>query len=505
MNKQVDIYIPLDARKLACDTVWPVAEVQLKQLIEVIESLGWKANVLHEGFVTRVVDGINTVKKSTGSRLITFLPGWAYPDFVVSPLKHLPAEHPRLLLGSLISDYPGAVGLLAAASGLEHCGIPFSRIYVEHFDKTEDYRDPLAQFLETGSYTAPAQPLIDVAVSDSDREKARSTVESLSGQIYGCVGPRSMEMWNKISEDDFLNVFGVSKLSFDQLRLVKMIEEISDERAWEAFNFLKENGMEFRMGDDPTAELTEEMVLFQMKAYWAFLDLAEEFGLDFISTQDQLDLIKWYPVTDLPLGMLNNRLRPGGKGETLVAATEADDGAAITMQVLKLLQGGQPSGFNDLRYWDKSQNLYWLVNSGSLAPFFAQGSNDTLDGSWSERQTPMYFIQGGGTCTVVCKIPGVMTWARFGCRNGKIYLCAGRGVTSVPTEEQWLERSDRCNRDWPQWYVHLCGEVENFMHSNHPMAAIGDHLGALKAVADELNIPFECYDHTTPEKMATAK
>jgi hypothetical protein len=34
------------------------------------------------------------------------------------------------------------------------------------------------------------------------------------------------------------------------------------------------------------------------------------------------------------------------------------------------------------------------------------------------------------------------------------------------------------------------------------MTAFGDHLGALKALAQELGIPFECYDHCTPDQLA---
>ena len=41
----------------------------------------------------------------------------------------------------------------------------------------------------------------------------------------------------------------------------------------------------------------------------------------------------------------------------------------------------------------------------------------------------------------------------------------------------------------------------NSLNSNHPITALGDHLGALKAVADELGIPFECTDHMTPDEI----
>src|SRR5438132_2058219 len=88
-----------------------------------------------------------------------------------------------------------------------------------------------------------------------------------------------------------------------------------------------------------------------------------------------------------------------------------------------------------------SGGLYWFVNSGALAPYFAEGRHDSLRGSWSERQTYMYFREGGGTSSVVVRVPGVVTWARFSYRNNQMYLCAGRGVTDVPTEQQWRERS----------------------------------------------------------------
>jgi L-fucose isomerase-like protein len=428
--------------------------------------------------------------------------GWAYPDFSVSPVWQLPSELPKLMLGSTIADYPGAVGLLAAAAGTEHVGLKTDRLFVEKFDDHTSYEDALATFLADGKYEYPMKKPIDVQVGSAQREKAKSVVKQLRGSIYGAVGPRSMQMWNKISEADFLRYFGIAREGFDGLRLLEMTKKVPDSKAEKALNFLLDKGMDIRLGKDPDKELTRDMVLFQMKVYFALLELKDQFGLDFIGVQDQLDWIEHYPATDLTLGILNNKLRPESNGETIVAATEVDDGAAITMQLLKLLSGGEPAGFNDLRYWKADEGLYWFVNSGSLAPYFAEGSHDSLEGSWSERQTYMYFQSGGGTCSVVVRVPGVVTWARFSYKNHQLYLCAGRGKTNVPTEEQWRERSATCSPDWPHWYLNLCGEIEWKINSNHPMTVFGDHLGELKAVAEELKIPFECYDHCTPDDLS---
>ncbi len=502
MGKVVDIYLPLDSRDTANDEVWPVTEKQLRELASVIKECGWMPHVLNpEKPVASVAEGVRVIREAKGERFINFMGGWAYPDFSVSPMWQLSRDVPKLMLGSAIPDFPGAVGLLASVAGTEHVGIRTDRLFIENFDDHEEYKDAIAAFLTNGKYEFPLPQSIAVEVDDTDRAKARAVVERLRGSIYGAVGPRSMQMWNKISDADFLRYFGIAREGFDGLRLIKMAEKIPESRAQAALDFLLENGMDIQLGKNPRTELTEDMVLFQMKVYFALLELKERFGLDFMGVQDQLDWVEHYPATDLALGLLNNRLRPESDGETVVVATEADDGAAITMQVLKLLCGGEPVGFNDLRYWKADEGLYWFVNSGALAPYFARGSHDTLEGAWSERQTYMYFNSGGGTSSVVVRVPGVVTWARFSYRDHQLYLCAGRGVTDVPTEEQWTERSARCNPDWPHWYLKLCGRIEWRINSNHPITALGDHLGELKAVAEELNIPFECYDHLTPDQL----
>jgi len=502
LNKIVDIYLPLDSREEPNNTVWPVAVGQLKELIKVIEKCGWKANLLNpDKPVSSVAEGLRIIRRATGDRFINFMAGWAYPDFSVSPMFQLPHEVPKLLLGSSIPDFPGAVGLFAAASGTEHIGIETDRLFVEKFDDHVGYIDAIEAFLEKGKYIPFLPDSIRVEVTHEHRERARSVINQLKGSIYGAVGPRSMQMWNKISEADFLKYFGIAREGFDGLRLLKMAEKISERKAEAALNFVLEHGMEIRFGNDPVESLTKDMVLFQMKVYFALLELKRQFGLDFIGIQDQLDWIDHYPATDLSLGLLNNKLRPESDGNTIVAATEADDGAAVTMQVLKFLSGGEPAGFSDLRYWDPGQRLYWFVNSGALAPYFAYGRHDSLEGAWSERQTYMYFKKGGGTCSVVVRIPGTVTWARFSYRNHKLYLCAGRGVTDVPSDKQWRERSNRCNPEWPHWYLKLCGKIEWNINSNHPMTIPGDYLAELKAVAEEMGIPFECYDYRTPEEI----
>ena len=143
--KVVDLYLPLDARENCNETIKPVAWEQVKHIEKVINELGWKVNFLNtpDNFISSVAMGIATTKKATASRFINFMAGWTYPDFTVTPMSMLPAETPKLLLGSAIPDYPGAVGLLAAAGGLSQVGIETSRIFVQEFDKYDTYKEQL--------------------------------------------------------------------------------------------------------------------------------------------------------------------------------------------------------------------------------------------------------------------------------------------------------------------------------------------------------------------------
>lgn len=216
MKRTVDIYLPLDSREEPNAIVWPVTIRQLDELVNVIKKLGWTPQVLNpDKPVASVAEGLQVIKNARGERFINFMGGWAYPDFSVSPMWQLPSEVPKLMLGSAVSDFPGAVGLLAATSGTEQVGIWTDRLFVENFEKQNEYSEAIRTFLEKGEYKPVYPETIYIAVTDEDREKARKAISSLSGSIYGAIGPRSMQMWNKISEADFLKYFGIVREGFD--------------------------------------------------------------------------------------------------------------------------------------------------------------------------------------------------------------------------------------------------------------------------------------------------
>ena len=181
-----------------------------------------------------------------------------------------------------------------------------------------------------------------------------------------------------------------------------------------------------------------------------------------------------------------------------MAATEADDGAAITMQVLKLLSGGEPAGFNDLRYWDSRDGLYWFVNSGALAPVLRVRPPQLAQGLLVRAADAMYFREGrrnllgrlpdSRRCHVgaffVPEQPAVPLRGPGRHRCSHARAVAGTHRTLQPRLAAMVHPDVRPHREK--------------INTNHPMTVFGDYLAELKALAGELDIPFECYDHRTP-------
>jgi hypothetical protein len=50
----------------------------------------------------------------------------------------LPSDLPKLMVGSTIPDFPGAVAVFAAATGTSRVGITIDRLFIKNFDQHED-------------------------------------------------------------------------------------------------------------------------------------------------------------------------------------------------------------------------------------------------------------------------------------------------------------------------------------------------------------------------------
>jgi hypothetical protein len=252
--------------------------------------------------------------------------------------------------------------------------------------------------------------------------------------------------------------------------------------------------------------------------YVAAVRLADEFGCSTIGIQYQQGLKDLTPASDLVEGLLNNVDRPPvcheetGKelfaGEALPHFNEVDEcagfDALITNKVWVQLGYAPETTLHDLRWGRHFKNselnayVWVFLISGAAPPSHFIGG---YKGTSSERQPPMYFRLGGGTCKGISK-PGWIVWSRVYIAGGQLCFDTGLAeVVELPAEET-NERWQLTTPQWPIMHAVLQGISRDQMmaqhKSNHIQVAYGpDRSGAKAAlfakaaVMDELGLKVQ--------------
>jgi L-fucose isomerase-like protein len=222
--------------------------------------------------------------------------------------------------------------------------------------------------------------------------------------------------------------------------------------------------------------------------------MVNEYKADCLGWQYQLGLIPLRPPSDFAEGLFNSTCRPESNGDTVACATEADQGNAVPMEMMKRLLKAkglhQAVMFHDVRWGAKhgGQFLWVLLNSGSCGAYAFNHDPDTLAGVHSYRQPSAYFPTPGGTFAGE-SLAGEMTWARAYIKRGSLWMDIGRGeVVKLPAEvrDAWWEGT---TRQWPFMAADLRISQETLMAhylSNHIAVAYGDVFEEMVALSREL-------------------
>ena len=209
---------------------------------------------------------------------------------------------------------------------------------------------------------------------------------------------------------------------------------------------------------------------------------SSEFRADCLGWQYQLGLIRSLPPSDFAEGLLNSACRPESNGTTIACATEADQGNALPMEMLKrlLLAHGlhESVAFHDVRWGGEHDGRFvWvLLNSGSAGAYAFNHDPDTLRGVHSYRQPPAYFPIPGGTFAGE-SLPGKITWARAWLDGDELVMDVGRGEVVAlppPVRDEWWNGT---TRQWPFMAADLGISRDDLMahyQSNHVAVAYGD-------------------------------
>jgi L-fucose isomerase-like protein len=497
MTKTAAIFWPGDYRAYPNEAALPMVEQATMQMEAALKRLGWSSYRV-KGYLTKPHEAIERLGP-VQDPMVGIYAHWVYAPHTTDGV--MGSDNPLLLASNFSGRWPGLVGLLNTGASLTSLNRPHSRIWTEAQDWSSDKRfmTQLDAWCQSGHiphdrseiHVAP-QPLakaqrsaLAVAVAIKRRPPLALMLGDTSmGMINGYFGPR------------LLNPIGFAEHKVDQAWIIERGRSISEQRIDDALRFVRDRGVTFHHGTPDALDFTFADTREQLRDYFAVLDLVAEFKADCIGWQYQLGLIKLRPPSDFAEGLLNSTCRPESNGDTIVDATEADQGNIVPMELMKRLlklKGlHQAVFFHDIRWGGELDGRFiWvLLNSGSSGAYAFNHDPDSLRGAHSYRQPAGYFPVPGGTFTGE-SLPGAITWARTYIEEGRLWTDIGRGeVVRLPPalRDEWWNGT---TRQWPLMAADLGVGRDTLMahyQSNHIAVAYGDVFEEMIALVQHLGM-----------------
>jgi L-fucose isomerase len=405
-------------------------------------------------------------------------PVWAFPHFTM--LAATATAGPLLLLGNIDPAYPGMVGMLAGGGGLDQVG----RTHVRAWGNIDD-PDVLGRVL---GYVRAA-----VAVS------------RLRGSTFGRIGGRPMGMYTAVADaDQWIDTFGVDVEEIDQWELVRRSEFVSAKRVAAAADWLEKTSAGVHYDGD---RLTRELFERQIRVYYAMRELIDEWRLDFSGIKGQPELTAHFCTTDVAEAFLNDPYDWEGPKDTHVCATEADMDGALTMQLFKLMTGGTPVLFADVRHYHADRDVWDLCNSGQHATWYAARSSDPAQNLARVHFYPeVFYFPAGGASVHHLAAPGEATFARLTRQARSYRMQVARGSFVNFDDDINTELMRQSTFEWPHAFARLSVDAGEFLSrfgANHIHAVPGDHVAELEAACAFLGISFEPLGDLTQQVPAS--
>jgi L-fucose isomerase-like protein len=501
MTRKIALFWPGDARAKPNELALPNIVEATEQLERALKKLG-RTSYRVEGFLSKPHEAIEKLGP-VDDPMIGVCVHWFYGPHTTDGVAG--KDNPLLLASNFSGRWPGLVGLLNTGACLESVGRGFSRAWTDAPDWTTDkgFMDRLAEWCETGQIRYPeTEVAYSAAVSAPARALGRAVADEFKKRraLLLMLGDTSMGMINGYFGPRLLHEHGFAEHKVDQAWIIDRGKRIEQKRIDAAFAFVREKGLTFHWKEANAADFDENATKEQLRDYLVVLDLLHEFKADCLGWQYQLGLIPLRPPSDLAEGLFNGTCRPESNGDTVACATEADQGNALPMEMLKriLKKKGlhQAVMFHDVRWGAEHEGRFvWvLLNSGSCGPYAFNHDPDTLKGAHSYRQPSLYFPTPGGTLAGE-SLPGKMTWARAYIKTGgptgksELWMDVGRGEVvrlPPPVRDAWWTGT---TREWPFMAADMGISRDTLMAhylSNHVAVAYGDVFEEMVTLSQEL-------------------
>ncbi len=493
--KKIALFWPGDARAKPNEVAVPSITAATVQMERALQKLGHSPYRV-EGFLSKPHESIEKLGP-IDDPMIGVCVHWFYGPHTTDGV--VGKENPLLLASNFSGRWPGLVGLLNTGACLESLDRPFSRIWTDAEDWTADaaFMERLETWCQTGKLAWNEDAIREPGpVAPGAAVIARKVAEEIRRRrvLLLMLGDTSMGMINGYFGPRLLNRHGFTEHKIDQAWIIDRGRGIAETRIDDALRFVKDRGLTFHWGENGAADFDERATREQLRDYLVVLDLVNEYKADCLGWQYQLGLIPLRPPSDLAEGLFNSACRPESNGTTIACATEADQGNAIPMELMKRLlrEKGLHEAvmFHDVRWGAEHDGrfLWVLLNSGSCGAYAFNHDPGTLRGAHSYRQPSMYFPTPGGTLAGE-SLPGAMTWARAYIKEGVLWMDIGKGeVVALPPEvrDAWWQGT---TREWPFMAADMgIGRDTLMAHylSNHVAVAYGDVYDEMIALSQEL-------------------
>ena len=392
---------------------------------------------------------------------------WSFPHFPTIAAQFAPK--PILLFGNINPQYPGMVGLLAAAGALDQIGCFHARIF-------GDIRDPqvmhkVLAFLRAGA-----------------------AINRLRGETFGLFGGRSMGMFTAVANpDQWMREFGIDVEHIDQWEIVRQAEKAPSDEVEHAFRWLTTKVGQVHYDGK---QLTQEKLKLQIRSYIAVREMIKKYRLNFVGIKAQPELTNNFVTMDVTEALLNDPYDWNGPKEPVVAATEADMDGALTMEILKHISN-QPVLFADLRHYDQEYDFFDLCNSGTHPTYFAGRSYDPdVNLPKVELYPQGLYFPAGGAAVRHFAAPGEVTLARLARKNGKYWLAIVPGEFIELPKEEAERKAREIQVNWPHAFAKLKVSPDELLSeydSNHIHGVYGNYVDELIWVAKMLNISYRVF------------
>jgi L-fucose isomerase len=383
---------------------------------------------------------------------------FAFPNFPVIAAEN--GKGPYLFYTPTFGKLPGLGGLLAGAGSLRQVGLKCEKVYGDLSD--ERIVRKLLAF-----------------------SRAATVFNRLKGSVFGLIGGRSIGMLTGANDGALWhNKFGVDTEHIDQLEIIRLADQMSQESVDKAFRWMKENlgGIAF-----DGKKLTEETLQYQIRCYLAIKKIIQDRKLDFTAVKCHYELSEYYVTQCLGVTFFNDPYDWDGPKEPFVFSCEADADGALTMQILKLISG-KPVLFFDIRHYDQKEGIFVFCNCGGMSSWYAERAEDPKQNLKKVHLYPTIskYAGGGAHVQFVCK-EGEMTLARLSRSLNQYEMLITKGTF----KRYPLEKLKETAWEWPHAFAQLDIESDKLiekMNSNHLHAVEGDYVPELERVCEMLEI-----------------